>query len=492
MDLSSVAQKRGGIIIQVIAFTTISMVLLSGFVGWATMSVRQARQTEQREQALQIAEAGIDYYRWHLAHAPTDYQDGTGTSGPYVHDYFDTQGVKIGTYSLNITPPLLGSTIVTVESTGSTTATTTGSSASRTIRAKLGKPSFAKYAVLSNSDISIGADIVGPMHSNGILYMVSGTAQNLMTSSRTTGSSSLTGGVVEWGVYSATDPNPPTGLATVTSMFLAGRDIGVPSLDFSGITVDLAQLRAAAQADGRYYAASGAAGYQIIVQANDTFDLYRVDTISASPVGCEPREWWNTPTCPHQAGKTWSINTKTLIGNDVAFPTNGIIFAEDHVWVEGVINTARLSIIAATLPDPGAGSPNRRNIIVNNDLLYTNYDGQDVIGLIAQDNFWVGLISQDDLEIDAAIIAQNGRVSRMGYKNCGTYRQQSTIRFYGMFASNQRYAYGNLGSGCTGFGTVSGYQTNRIYTYDPYLLYGPPPSFPLTTDNYQIISWEEI
>jgi hypothetical protein len=478
-------RNHGGIIIQVIAFVAISTVILSGFVGWGALSMHAAKKTEVKEQAIQIAEAGIDYYRWHLAHAPTDYQDGTATSGPYVHDYSNKEGVKIGSYSLKITPPLLGSTLVTIESTG---RMDTDLTATRTIRAKLAKPSFAKYSVISNTDLSIGADIYGPMHSNGGIYFVSGTAYNLITSSMTTFNSTTTGGVTKWGVYAGSDPNPPTAFTSVTAMFTAGRQVGVPAVDFAGITVDLGQLEADAVANGRYYGVSGGLGYHIVLQTNDTFDIYRVDTAATGGATCESRQWWTYPSCPIIANAKWSVGTQTLIGNDVAFPANGIIFAEDHVWIDGQVNTARLSIIAATIPDVGT----RRNIIVNNDLLYTNYDGQDVIGLIAQDNFWVGVVSEDDLRIDAAIIAQNGRVSRYAYRNCGVNSVQTTITFYGMFASNQRYAYGNLGAGCSPSIGLSGYNTNRVYIYDPFLLYGPPPSFPLTADQYQVISWEEI
>jgi hypothetical protein len=139
------------------------------------------------------------------------------------------------------------------------------------------------------------------------------------------------------------------------------------------------------------------------------------------------------------------------------------------------------------LPDVGV----RKNIIVNDNLLYTNYDGSDVIGLIAQDNFWIGLNSQDSQRVDAAIIAQNGRVSRYDYQSCGANQVQTSLTLYGMFASNQRYAYGNLDAYC-GAHAASGYNGTRTYIYDSNLLYGPPPSFPPTTSQYQIVSWDEI
>jgi hypothetical protein len=52
-----------------------------------------------------------------------------------------------------------------------------------------------------------------------------------------------------------------------------------------------------------------------------------------------------------------------------------------------------------------------------------------------------------------------------------------------MIASYQRYGF----AWTDGTGYV-----NRDITYDANLLYAPPPSFPLTSDQYQIISWQEV
>lgn len=162
------------------------------------------------------------------------------------------------------------------------------------------------------------------------------------------------------------------------------------------------------------------------------------------------------------------------------------MFFDDHIWVEGAIDTARLTIVAGTLPDL-VGT--RKNITVNNDITYAHYDGQDVLALIAQDNFNVGLWSENDLRIDAAIIAQNGRVGRYYYSsNCSsTYYIQNGITLYGMIGTNKRYGF----AWTSGSTHVSGYQ-NRDIVYDGNLLYGPPPSFPLTSSQYSVLSWEEV
>jgi hypothetical protein len=125
---------------------------------------------------------------------------------------------------------------------------------------------------------------------------------------------------------------------------------------------------------------------------------------------------------------------------------------------------------------------------VNSNLLYTNYDGSDVISLISQGNFTTGLISADMLRIDAAIIAQNGRVGRFLYDsdckvNGTSLHTRNTITLYGMIGSNLRYGFA--------YTNGTGY-ANRDIIYDGNLLYAPPPKFPLTSDRYSTLSWEEI
>jgi hypothetical protein len=266
---------------------------------------------------------------------------------------------------------------------------------------------------------------------------------------------------------------------TRQDVFVAGRQFPVPAADFVGITNDLSQIRAAAQVSGRYFAPSGSQGYQLILRTNDTFDLYRVTGQTAAPNNCS--------NVNNQTGwGTWSISNRTLLGN-YAIPANGLIFVEDNVWVEGQIQSARVTIASGRFPD---NPTTRSNIIVNNDLRYSAYDGTDVIGLIAQGNITTGLVSDTDLRIDAALIAQNGRVGRFYYQppggsqsRCSPHHVKTQLTLYGMIGTNQRYGYA--------YTDGSGYQ-NRDITYDANMLYAPPPSFPLTSDQYEILSWEEL
>ncbi len=477
---------RGGILIQVIAFMTIGIIITSGFVRWANLAVRTARQSEYREQAIEIAEAGIDYYRWHLAHAATDYQDGTGAAGPYVHDFFDKAGTKLGTYTLTITPPASGSTMVTVVSSGKSLV---GTTTTRTLQVKFAKPSLAKYAFAANSFMNFGAgtEVFGPIHSNGGIRF-DGLAHNIVTSALTNFDDPTHSGGNEWAVHThdtTVDPLPNTALPPRPDVFVAGRQISVPAIDFAGMTADLAQIKTDAQAGGLYYAASGAQGYHIVLKNTDVFDIYRVNTLTTPGGSC-------TNVIPETGWGTWTVNTQTLVASNVAFPANGLIFVEDHLWIDGIINTARLTIAAGTFP---SNSATWKSVTVNSNLLYTNYDGRDVISLISQNNINAGLGSANTLEIDAALVAQNGRIGRYYYASgCGASYARSTITLYGMLATNLQYGFAWSGSafGCPdGTQRSSGYCTRNV-TYDTYLLYGPPPSFPLTTAQYQIVSWDEI
>lgn len=468
--------QKGQLLVMILIFTTIALVIMGGIINWTKITIEANRKLLVREKAIQLAESGIDYYRWHLAHAQSDYKDGTNSPGPYLHHVYDKDGNEIGTYELTITPPISGSTKVKIESTGRPA----GFDITRAIRVEMAIPSLAKYAIVANDVMRFGAgtEVTGPIHSNfGIRF--DGKAYNLVTSAvssyNDTDADDCNLGS-SFGVHtcvSPADPSPAGSAPSRPDVFVAGRLFPVPTVDFTGLTSDLSQIKSSAQSEGRYIAASGVQGYQIILRTNDTFDLYKV-TNQINPGGsC-------TNTQSQTGWASWSINNKQFVAN-YPVPTNGLVFVEDNVWVEGAINTTRLTIVAARFPD---NPSNRPSIVVNNDITYTNYDGRDVLALISQGNINVGLRSDTDLRVDGALVAQNGRVGRYYYPSgCSPYQTRNSITLYGMIASNVRYGFAYTDN--------TGYTTRNII-YDANLLYGPPPSFPLTSDQYEILSWEEV
>ncbi len=110
--------QRGIILLNVLIFSMLAIAIVTFFISWTSNSIRIAQRTLYKEQAFQIAEAGVDYYRWHLAHNSSDFKDGTGNNGPYTHNFYDKDGNKIGSFILTVTPPITGSTVVTIKSEG--------------------------------------------------------------------------------------------------------------------------------------------------------------------------------------------------------------------------------------------------------------------------------------------------------------------------------------------------------------------------------------
>ena len=193
----------------------------------------------------------------------------------------------------------------------------------------------------------------------------------------------------------------------------------------------------------------------MVLKTDGSFDMYRVRSLRSPHWSCNnalgASDW-----------STWSIRRQNFLGN-YSYPNNGIIFVEDHLWVEGAIDGERLTIAAARFPD----SPNtRRNIIVNNDVTYTNHDGTDVLALIAQRDVNVGMYSENNLEIDAALVAQKGRVGRHYYRppwwwypGCSPYHDRDQIDLYGMIGTNQRYGFAYTDN--------TGYDLSLIHISEP-------------------------
>jgi hypothetical protein len=458
-------RNKGFIIIyELIVIFIFSLVMIS-VITYAALQLRVQRSTEAREEAFHIAEAGINYYQWRLAHYPTDYQDGTGAAGPYVHDYVDkSTSTVIGRYSLEITPPALGSTIVTISSTGYTLANPNNR---RTITTRYGIPSLAQYGFLTNSYVQVGSGstFYGRFHSNsGIQF--NGTATAPVTSARATYACQSGDGCsgTHDGIWGSAGP--------ATQAFW---DFPVSSIDFSSITSDLAAIRTNAQASGIYLAASGAQGYSIVFNSNATVTIYRVTSLRSHQTG------WDVAGNAHNEDIDYlnrtQIDGNPGVGGVQAFnmPTNGLIFVEDRTWVEGTVD-GRAMVAVGRLPYNPATAP---SIIIPNNLVYETQDGSDVLGLIGQKDILISYFAPNNLSIHAAFIAQNGAFQRYCYPNT----EKDTLTVYGSITSSGRAA---IYSTCSG--DQSGYPT-RNYTYDSNLLYGPPPAYPLSDDGYQQITW---
>lgn len=453
-------KQKGETLILLLVIMFVFSVIAAPLVSSIVLKTKVLTSTVEKEQALQIAEAGITYYQWHLAHYPADYKDGTGVAGPYVHNYvdFDT-AATIGTYSLVITPPKTGSTIVTIQSTG---VANNNPGVKRTITAKYGIPSLAKYAFLSNGIIWIGdtESVSGQMQSNnGIRFDGVGNApiQSGKTTYTCGSSQGCSPNKTKNGIWGAAPQS--------TKNFW---QFPVPMVDFSSLTSDLAGMKSSAQSAGIYLPPSNANGYSLVFKSDGTVDIYKVTALKNTPVGYDVNNVAHNENVDY---KTRSLQFNKPI------PANGIIYIEDKTWVEGTVN-GRAIVAAATLPYNAATAP---TIYIPNNIVYAAKDGSSALGLIAQQDVVITYNAPTDLEVDAALVAQNGSAQFFYYS--GAVKNSITVFGATMSFGQWTWSWVNGSNNI-----ISGY-THTYSNYDNNLLYGPPPSFPLSASGYQQISW---
>ncbi|HUC20241.1 MAG TPA: hypothetical protein VMR98_01970 [Candidatus Polarisedimenticolaceae bacterium] len=443
--------QRGAIIPLMLSMTLLLTALGFAIASVTTANIKFIGHGQKSQAALEIAEGGINYYLWHLSHNTTDYQDGTGAPasppyGPYEHDFLDSDGKKIGTYTLYVTPPTTGSTVTTVKSIGKVD----GLNGTRTVQAQLGIPSFANYSLLTGTEVwfGVGENANGPVHSNvGVHFdaVNNGTVTASNASYTPTGSFGGDGGPHN-GVWGNGGPT-------------AQWQYPVPTIDFSQVTADLQNLKTQAQGSGVYLANTGAFsvnhGYYLVLKNNGTIDIYQV-TNQAS---------------------TGAITT-TFIRNQAA-PVNGILYVDDNVWISGTYNK-RITVVSGRLPD--VGSTNTSTTIYDN-LTYTAQDGTVAVGLIAQKDVAVARSAPNNLTINAALLAQKGHVWYPNYTGSNT---KSNLTFYGAIASYDYWTW----SWFSGSTHTDGYLTSTN-TFDTNLTFSPPPLFP-TTGSFTVLNWREL
>lgn len=480
MSQNILKNSRGSMLVLVIVATGLFSVVAMGSISLALLQQKLNTKRVISNQALHVAEAGVNYYRWVLYHDSDEYCNKEaclpspyGPYGPY--DYKDVSGTITGQYELYITPPAInGSTVVNIKSIG---WILDQPNIKRSIEVKCGIPSWSTYSTLCNDNIRFGegTEVWGPIHSNGGIRF-DGLAHNLISSSLLNyADPDHQPYPNEFAVHTHLSPvdilpdgnNPPQNVPERSDVFMAGRAFPVPTISFDLLNSHIYEMYDLATSSGVVLGPSGAYGYHIVIspnpgESNDQLNIYTVNNI--------------TGTCSGEG--TYGINSESFLYS-TNVPPNGIVFVKDHLWIEGQVDEDRVTFLA--FADPITGSIS--NIIFNKDLLYTNYDGRDSIGLIAQNNILVGLYSNNDLKIDAALIAKEGRIGRNYYSSScsSTYYKRNSITVIGSLATKGRYGFA--------YTDGTGYQIRNLI-YDNSLTFIPPPHFP-TTGEYTFISWKE-
>lgn len=464
---------KGSALAYGIVIMTVVAIMMTSILSFIAQQTKLSLQVHATEQAFQIAESGIQFYRWYLAHqvegrTTQQVQDfwnsGTayGVGTPFEREYTDPGGNPIGKFRLEVTPPATGSTALTVKATGWTYRYPDNK---RIIQVRFRKPSWSEYAVLTNdfTRFGTGTEVYGKIHSNyGIRF--DGLAHNLVTSSVETYNDPDHSGGDEFGVHthvSPVDPLPPAAVPSRTDVFQAGRDMGVATKDFNGVLGDFAFMKNQAQnhVNGSLYFDDSKQGWHIILNSNGTFSIRNVKSYSTG----------DNEINNYQGN--WATYT---------IPSEGVIFVENNVWLEGTINNKRVTVVAANLQSGAL-----KNIYIGKNIRYTNYDCNDMLGILAQGDIEIYKDSENILRIDGALVAQSGRVGRQFYQGSND-SYKDTITLYGAIASSQRYGFAWADQNGN---HVGGYLNRNLY-FDNNLLYCPPPYYPTGTQ-YEQDLWQE-
>ncbi len=168
------------------------------------------------------------------------------------------------------------------------------------------------------------------------------------------------------------------------------------------------------------------------------------------------------------------------------FAPNGVVAVSNgDVHVQGVL-AGQLTVVA----QQGAiGASNSGNILIDNNITYQNNplsdpSSTDMLGLVAQNNITL-TASQQTVDIDAALYAENGSFSYSGASS--TYLGQTA--YIDLLGSIANYSRGGVGE----FNTLTGQMIdgyNKDYVYDKRLASSSPPDFPYT-GTFGVLTWRE-
>ena len=440
-------RKKGSALIFTLVVIAVAGIVFTSLIQYVSGQLRYSQHTVKQEETLNIAEAGIHFYRWYIAHnvdglTPAQVEAFWENTLPYPHGVnapYEVDYEGIGKYRIEVTPPEPGSTSVVVKSTGWTYK---DPALTRTIQVRLRRPAWCEYVIFSNSNIDVpnGTETFGKVHSNGGVRF-QGVAHNIVSSAVPTytyGAASKAGVWTSWAnEYNTSMSN---------SVFLGGKDIGIGEEDFDGVIVNFNQMFTEAQSLGFSWG-SAAQGHQIVLKGN-VFDIFKMTGAAVNADG------------------TVKDSKKQTVALNVPLPNVAVIYVGKNIWVEGTLGSGK----RLTLSTIHSGT-NKGNIYLSKDIRYANYTSHSVLGLAAEGNIEIVKGSSNNLHIDAVLLAQEGSVWRLDTS------AKNSLEIYGAIAVNQDYGF-------------NGYSTVNL-TFDNSLIYYPPPFFP-TKNEYVLDLWEEL
>lgn len=516
--------NKGGILIFLIIFIAIFAMVMLAVVGNFAAKLNLLRTTIEREQAFQIAEAGVNYYQWHLIRFTDDYEDddnlvecadGSGTS---CHDYvdYDTQQTA-GQFKLSITQPQQGSSTVIVQSTGWTAEKP---NIKRTVTVTFAYPSLASYSLLTHGWLYAWSteSYSGPLHSDTGIRFEGNTSSAVTSSVQTTYTTDCNQEYPEHNCSYTSTKDAIWATGSNKSQSSPFWNNPTTMADFAGVAISFSNAEEASLLSGnKNLPLSNKLGYSLVFNSEGTVTIYKVvnttNTGAMFPVtkalsggtdttlayiygGTDYKSGFCTRSgCNHCNSSLGRCSTDAVT---ISIPSTGlVIYAYENLWIEGTVNGR---VIVATANGNPNTNPNTSgitsnlmpNIYIANNIRYANGEGgesgedADALGLMAEGNIIVPKGAPDPLYIDAALLAKNGFIAAPICYPGGSAKQNAY--FYGSLIMHGSFWF-NFTNYCGGSFT-DGYRYPN-FQWDTNLLYYPPPFFPPSSVNagLQMVKW---
>jgi len=499
--------SKGTITIYALIFGTVFLILLGGVIGFILFNLNLIEKRIAWHKAFDIAEAGIEYYKWCI---------NNNLNCDLEKEYTDINGNAIGKFKIEVQTNSNCAKVISHQIT-STGWTYKFPEIKRKISVLYARESVAKYAYIFGTNVWMGPDekVKGPFHSNeGVRF--DGENSSIVSSAVQNWECTNSFGCGPSGVGYGEGLCPPEcqrqrinqdykcmcpGVFSTTQN--SKRDLflfPIPQFDFTGITADLNQIKNAAQNSGGIYLPPAK---QINTQGKGWHLKFFVDNVTGKPkveakivtqLSCtcgyslEYDEFpycgvcaWNPSWCSSENGYyQWNCFTITSEAPYQTFtiPSScSVIFVEDNLWPEGTIKE-KVTVASANLIDPNKTI----DVILNYNLDYAG-TGNDGLTLISQRNIFIGPDSPEYMTLKGIFIAQNGRITRNYYRL--NIKEQLTI--YGSWIAT---ITGVTTWVSTGGIIISGYKKTDT-SIDPNLLYNPPVFTPYLTSQFKKMKWEE-
>jgi type II secretory pathway pseudopilin PulG len=487
----------GLVMLVLMVIGMMSTTLLAGIM----VNQQHVRRDRAYTLSLGVAEAGLNQYLWMVASGTTNEALGYAIAGVdtdsdplyEVFDLTDPYDSSVqGQYAIQVAPPSASNSDVTVTVTGQSSQTV---DVPRTVQARIGRPSFSEYVLLVDESVYIGGPLDrvwhGKTHSNTGIRIETADIVDSVSSARSTYDYS---GTTKAGVWSQ---NVPAG--DVSRAFW---HFPVPPIDFSTVTSDFTRLNGLATNSGTRphvnlpyvnpVVSGQPHGWYIKLLSGSRYQVAQVTNEVESRTYSSGTKQGGYLTYAYNGGAANSLSPI------YSYPPNGVIYANDNVWVEGTGVQGRITIASSGQLNP-TGKTALTSIYIIGDLTYAAKDGSVAVGLIAQNNIEIpmyapymksGTLSTMDMEMDAAVIAQQGK-EYVHYDATGSSSswgpRRDLLTIFGAVSTlltPYRMTYASSGSDFAGF-------LNGANSYDTYLLRNPPPFFP-TVGSFQILDWQEL